>query len=768
MDTATSTLKWSGQFSISTSSKSSKLNGDKIVLPPSALEALLAAAPIVSLPEGHGRAITSNFDPFNPYSYAAELAARENFADRQHQLPHPLTFRIVNPENGRVVYAGIREFSAEEGEVLLSPFLKMTLGLAEMQQDLTKVGVQGGDVDMADVREESSDMPKVTIHVKEVPKGTYVRLRPLEAGYDAEDWKSLLERYLRDNFTTLTRDEILSVRSGPSETFRFLVDKFTPEGDAVCIIDTDLEVDIEALNEEQARETLKQKLEKSQHAPGSEQGSSVGGSLSQRQEFHGRVLPGEYVDFELQEWPQDHRLDLSLEILQDDAELDLFASPFSAYQRSKPREDEHVFGNFDSIPSKRIKISHSNVELENAEKIYVSVHGWSDPKSNQGKSPTPVAPIPFSIRVNSEPTPSQEQTTGEEIPSAEDVICKNCQQAVPKRTLPLHEAFCYRNNVLCPECKQVFQKRSENWQNHWHCPYDTSHGNTAFSRRKHDLVYHPNSPYFCPSCEDQSSNFPTLPSLAQHRTHSCPSKLILCQFCHLLVPQRGSEDPAFEDPEVLLSGLTPHELNDGARTTECHVCNRIIRLRDMKTHLRHHDLDRLSRALPQVCINPQCGHSIPDREKEITEREHFGLCGTCFGPLYVTNYDPEGKALRRRIERKLLQQLTGGCGKPWCRGFCRTARKNSSGNDTPLSAKDALPMIQPIMEKLNAGKEVGIPFCVDEGSQKRRVAAEVLSAEGQGGYALEWWIRALEENHGDVDSARTWLEARAPKIGETK
>ena len=41
------------------------------------------------------------------------------------------------------------------------------------------------------------------------------------------------------------------------EEFRFLIDGFKPDANGVCIVDTDLEVDIEALNEEQARETLK-------------------------------------------------------------------------------------------------------------------------------------------------------------------------------------------------------------------------------------------------------------------------------------------------------------------------------------------------------------------------------------------------------------------------------------------------------------------------------------------------------------------------------
>ena len=38
-----------------------------------------------------------------------------------------------------------------------------------------------------------STAQSVTVHSKQLPKGTFVKLRPLEAGYDPEDWKALLE-----------------------------------------------------------------------------------------------------------------------------------------------------------------------------------------------------------------------------------------------------------------------------------------------------------------------------------------------------------------------------------------------------------------------------------------------------------------------------------------------------------------------------------------------------------------------------------------------
>ena len=751
-------MKWSSQFIVAPPSHTPKLHGDKIILPPSALEALLAAAPIVSLLNGGPQPHISTFDPFNPYTYAAERLAREQLADRQQQLPHPLTFRIVNPGNGRVVHAGIREFSAAEDEAGLSPFLRDALGLSD-PPTAAHIPQTNGDTEMSDV--SSVKVEKVTIHAKQLPKGTYVRLRPLEAGYDVEDWKSLLERHLRDNFTTLTNGEILTVPGGRHEHFRFLVDKFEPEGEGICVVDTDLEVDIEPLNEEQARETLKKRLAKSQRIPGTTEGSSVGGKVTDGVESLGQVLPGEYVDYELKEWDKGQTLVIDLEASEDDDNLEIFVSPFSAKQRSRPRADEYVFGDSSSQASKRLRMSPTNVEMENAESVYISVHSYRDQEVSSVES---LRPIPFSLQLTSTSShPTMESTDGPTPLNPDEVICKNCHQHIPKRTLPLHEAFCYRNNIFCPHCSQVFLKNSISWKSHWHCTHDDSFGNTVASKMKHDSIFHPSQPILCPNCDFLA---PNLPALAHHRTSTCPGKEILCQFCHLVVPQQGPEDPAFSDPEVLLSGLTPHELADGARTTECHLCNKIVRLRDMKTHLRFHDRDRLFRPKPRLCQNRICGRTVRDQDWDRFQREQMGLCGDCFGPLYVASYDPEGTALRRRIERRLLQQLLAGCGKPWCGNaeFCRTARKNGTGFDEVLTAKEALPRVKPVMDLLAKSDSTALRFCVDQAVQQRRLLAEMMAAEGQ--YELEWCTKALEEVHGDLPKAGDWLKDRAPRVGE--
>ncbi|SMY20770.1 unnamed protein product [Zymoseptoria tritici ST99CH_1A5] len=775
-------LTWSTQLALTPSSLTPPLPGDKILLPPSALEALLSAAS--NLSADIVRRDLPAFDPYNSSSYSTYRAAEAQFQDQKQSLPYPLTFRLVNPGNGRVVYAGIREFSAEDGQVGLSSFLRGALGVED--DNAEKVVVDG--------EEKEERGPMITIHAKQLPKGTFVKLRPLEPGYDPDDWKALLEQHLRQNYTTLTNGEVLVVpggraSNGKKEEFRFLIDGFKPEGaDAVCVVDTDLEVDIEALNEDQARETMKRIAAKMTKMPGSEEGSSAGGEMDLFKAQEGQVLPGEYVDYQLPSWNRTQPLEIELEAEDGVEDVNLLISPFSPTQQSKPRIDGYVFAELEGRPTKRIRLDPSNVELETAEALNIAVYGFA-PEETQtnghAANGTTHVPRHFTLRARhpdpKEPSLITPQTS--DIPPNEgDVRCKNCTQWVPSRTLMLHENFCLRNNLLCPKgCGQVFQKRSPEFTSHWHCPHDSSYGNTPTSHLQHDTFFHPSSVLRCPDCST-SETFSTLPTLAHHRTSTCPGKSILCRFCHLVVPQEG--DPDVPNAEALLSDMTPHELADGARTTECHLCNKIVRLRDMDIHLKNHDLDRYSRPPPIVCRNVNCGRTLDTCSHSGDTRagtkmgqgpgNDVGLCSVCFGPLYVSMYDPENKALKRRVERRYLQQLGTGCGKTWCNNeFCKTGR-TSKGIGAAVSTKDAIPMVKPFLDGLlqPAGQgQTGLHFCVNEQSQKRRGMAELLAAEdggpmGKGGFSLEWCVGALEAEKGHLGEARGWLRNWAVERGE--
>lgn len=736
-------LKWSALYSVTPPHRSTtKLRGDKIRLPASALEGILAAVPTT--------ATSQDFDSTTPlfrsrYNPSRSFPAIDDDSqNRNRELPYPLTFRLVNPQNGRVIHSGILEFSAEENEVVLSPFLLRSLGIADSDFET----------------DDQSASPRVTVHAVQLPKGTYVRLRPLEPGYDTEDWKALLERYLGTNFTTLTVGEPLPVHGRPDEVFQFLVDKVRPEGKAICVVDTDLEVDIEPLDEEQAQESERRRREKL-----NTKALAKGGEIKIGQHVQGDTIVGQYVDYELREWDHSQMLDIELNA-EETADIDIFVSPFSTRQRARPRLEEHVLGDMSSELPKHIRIQPTNVELLHAEAIYISIFAHQAEEGTKDEPRT----WSFSLRAgglaNGQDAVAAE-TDSQNIEHTDEEQCKNCHQWVPKRTLILHENFCLRNNVQCPKCHRVFQKRSAEWQNHWHCPHDEAHGNDEHSKTKHDSIFH--TEQTCDRCHYNARN---TPDLAQHRTTICPEKLILCQFCHLVVPQKGDSDPDVLDPEVLLTGLTPHEYVDGTRTTECHLCNRIVRLRDMNTHLRHHDLDRLSRPPPRICNNANCGTTLEDPIKKgvRTASNPLGLCNLCFGPLYVDVYDPEGKALRRRIERRYLTQMLSGCGKLWCRNeYCKTGRSNLGINS--VSGKDALALVKPLIDAVHipvlgekTENTAPLYFCTDENSQTRRKLATLLALDA--GYDLGWCVAAVQEAGGDVAKAQDWLKNWAPKMGE--
>ncbi|KAH8170282.1 ubiquitin fusion degradation protein UFD1 domain-containing protein [Sarocladium implicatum] len=713
-------LKWQETFDVlpQTALSPNQLQGDKILLPQSALEELLSAASTLST-----QAVLRNGD--------------------QVALPSPLTFRLTNIQTRKNFYAGILEFSAPAGTVAVSPLIFDALGLDK----------SSGSTD-----ESVSRLPQISVQICHLSKGHYVRLRPLEAGYDVDDWKALLERQLRNGYTTLTNGSTLSVQGLRNDRFQFLVDKLTPDEPAVCVVDTDIEVDIEALDEEQARETLRRLVERNGTPSGHD--TPAGGELSIWKPATGEVQLGSYVDYTLPSWDRSNPFTVSLTLVGggDADALDLFVSPKSTRQRAAPRRNEHVFGSFapaiDGVKS--LLLDPSDTAMENAESLMISINGYKPIPDAQPRA------IPFSVRIQPA-ADAVAQSSAASAPSADDTQCSNCLQWVPARSIMLHENFCLRNNIRCPQCDAVFKKGDPEFDNHWHCDLDSASGNSAESRRKHDDIFHTTR-----ECSGCSFTTNSIPDLARHRTTVCPAKLILCRFCHLEVPQEG--DPFNPSPEVVLSGLTAHELADGARTTNCHLCQKIVRLRDMDMHMKHHELDKTKREAPPTCRNINCGRTLhgvgpkgqvrsatPQGEEV---RANLGLCAACFGPLYVSMHDPEGKALRRRIERRYLGQLMTGCGKGHCANeWCRTGRSNTGLEAKPSSAAGVLPLVKPLLAAA-AGNDLPMYFCVDETSHKQRIAANMVAAEGV--WDMEWALAAAESEGGDPSRMRDWLQAWAP------
>lgn len=804
---------------------SPRLTGDKILLPQRTLEALLASASAAhaaaaAAASSRGRNRGGGGESWEGWREEGNaggggggsgVGGQEYGGGRGGEalLPHPITFKVFNPVNSRYTHAVPLEFSGEEGEVGVSPALGEILGLAAAAESTPS---SSGGVDSTSQSRSRSPAPvpaQLTVMFKALPKGRYVRLRPLEAGYDEEDWKALLERELRIGYSTLTVGEILSVGRGKGggdglgagEKYKFLIDRLLPEGsEGVTVVDTDMEVEMQPLSEEQARETLQKRLARKNGGGvgrGKGGGKAKGGKVGVGEVVEGGVRRGEYIDFRLEKW--DRRKGVAVELVVGEGAggdegvggmLDLLVST-SRYTGAGgdgaapgPREDEYVWGDLGNQSVKRVAIGPGNVELlplseelaeasgegeHGVEYLSITVHGYAPPGDEASDAETP-----FRLRISQDPDdldiPDSPTTPPQATPGPTEKLCTNCHQAIPQRTYPLHTAFCHRNNIPCPHhppCAAIFHRNTPHLtKTHWHCPHCPAKANDGLSPaglQKHISTQH--TPRACPSCAHPAP-LPSLPALAHHRTTTCPAKPILCRFCHLLVPQ---DAPSPTTPQHILTTLTPHEHTCGSRTTDCPLCARPVKLSALHAHLRNHTLARLSRPAPRPCANLLCarlgGTANP-----------LGLCAICFGPMYVAD-DPAGVHLRRRVERRLLAQGVSGCRRGYCRnGWCATGRANLGvGAFEGGMGGVRRGVVEGVFERWDAGGGgagggnglgLGLRLCVDEANQRRRGLVEGVCLEE--GYGVEWGVQALEELGGgaDEEGVRRWLGRYGVREGE--
>src|SRR2546423_1228463 len=481
---------------------------DKVLLPPSALEQLLSSL------------------PFNT------------------DLPQPLTFRITNPQTSHFTHVGVREFSAPESSIGIPSWILESL-----------------EIDPQDT---------ITISIRSLPKATRVKLRPLEAGYIEDDWKALLESQLRTH-TTLTKGEILSIRAGVNNTFRFLIDELEP-ADAVNLIDTDVSAEIEEMSEDNARHTQDQRIKAAKRKNAETTDIKIDQAVS------GIIAKGEYLYFRVKEWDKQRNLEI---MLQGEGDSDLLLSTSEDW---KPKVDLHLWSDISGEPTKRINLSASNIELSGATILQIGIYGSTD--------------ATFSLKVQQPTHPTTAVATEEAKPNAHApgfTECQNCLSWVPERSLVLHQNFCLRNNFRCPRCNLTIPKKDQ--QSHWHCSQCSAHGTSSYSLQKHQSTHH--TPHSC-LC---SATLPSLPSLAFHRATSCPLKLVKCRFCQTFKEQGDLSSLSAQD---MLSGLTAHEADCGSRTLECHVCGRRLRLKEMSVHQLLHENERKHRPEPKNCRNLNC------------------------------------------------------------------------------------------------------------------------------------------------------------------
>jgi hypothetical protein len=696
----------------------SNLTGDKISLPPSALDAILQAS-------------------VGPLAFSMAQSAN---------LPHPLIFVLTNTSTQRKIYAGVRQFSSEEDTVEIPLWMYESLGL---QQD-------------------SSLEVKVTT----LPKADHLKLAPLSADYiDIPDVRSLLENFLRrEGFTTLTVGETLQVKTS-AHTYPFLVVDAIPEGlGGVCVIDVEPSVDIAPLDEEIAKDAVSKKmglngtrskvieLTWQSHDLETESANIIYSSnLTHSQEYSFPTFPTTpYYNITL---TGDAELYVALE--------DEVLSPLDFLQCSIDLiSPKHLFINCfpgdDQVAP--ITPSHAAIDLtQSVTKTWAShVHVLLVPHDNA------------KITLEIHPTDSSEPTLPIELKEEHDVDsaqCDNCKQWIPKRTLAMHSAFCTRNNIPCDVCGKVLNKKEKDA--HWHCPkcdfttqdedlsIRTWHGEKMHTEMECECLVDPHDVGF------GHHRFSGLLELVHHKRFQCPERVVTCRFCHLKV-RAG--------PQIVTrtgEHVGEHEESCGSRTVKCDACGVPIRLKEVVTHGKIHQLEKERRkehvasgkGLGKLCSNQMCGRFIPiDYPGNILE-----ACRSCFGPFWIPTQDVGHQKLIQRLIATYHAQLTRsaanvcpaqqGCKNPWCSSSRCYQGPMLNANDAAIKALE-------LAKQSSVMKGPGMMWLcqADVKSQDRRMLAREIKQ--MGGWKEEVVVKALAEIERDrgemghdrlIDTAVSWL-----------
>ncbi|XP_020527714.1 ubiquitin fusion degradation protein 1 homolog [Amborella trichopoda] len=130
-------------------------------------------------------------------------------------MEYPMLFELWNPSTEHVAYCGVLEFTAEEGELYMPNWMMENMHLQEGDYVEVKNGT--------------------------LRKGTYVKLQPHTNEFlDISNLKAILETTLR-SFTCLTTGDRIMLGFNNKKYYINIVE--TRPTPAVCIIDTDCEVD---------------------------------------------------------------------------------------------------------------------------------------------------------------------------------------------------------------------------------------------------------------------------------------------------------------------------------------------------------------------------------------------------------------------------------------------------------------------------------------------------------------------------------------------
>ncbi|KAG5359152.1 Ubiquitin fusion degradation protein 1-like protein [Yarrowia sp. C11] len=552
-----------------------------------------------------------------------------------------------------------------------------TVGVKEFTAEPGTVGVPQVVLDNLNTNEG------VTVDVsvsRDTPLATDMTLKPLDQ-YQVDNYEALLEAALRANYTALTVGQNIVIRnpSDASRDLEFVVDSLSPAS-TVCIVDTDVNLDV--------------------LVP-----VGVGSEKSASEKSASADISS--LDFSSIS---------SLPFSSGPTKAKISLEKFTHVSVSSSRAFVGV--SQDTSPFSFIwsTLEAGSVDIPASNPFGQELYIW-----NEGE-----------MKVDNHVVEVEDAEMSDDGPP-DTTKCPTCNSYIPNQSYTLHSNFCARNNTPCEHfdvCGHVFKRGDGTRETHWHCEHCDQFGNSLESRETH-VHYSHTEPEPC-VCGFQTSNYT---SLALHKHTECPLSLHECRFCHLRVPRDVAS------ARDLISGYSGHESSCGAKTTDCHVCKKPVRLRDLLSHQKLHTLATRDKIAPELCSNTLCIRSRGNNSLE--------LCDTCFGPLYSSVNDPTGSRLKSRVERRYVLQLTKGCGKSSCR--------NSYCVSSGLLAKPSMAQVMALIKEISAPT-----FCVDEKTTKRKNFVDFQAENSQ--YSREWLSVAIEENKGNEQEAVKWLEYNAPKV----
>lgn len=615
------------------------------------------------------------------------------------EFPSPLIFKVSTGDD-KSCFVGVREFSSVDEYIILPNTIQEKLGVSLATEEI------------------SINLELAT----NIPKGTSLVLKPLDLNYGISNWKFFLEAKLTIEYTTLTQDDILYIEDN-GKVYKLLIDTLEPAS-TISIVDTEIELSIEPLNDEHAKSIQENNLNNNNEIIELVEPLKILSLEPQSEDYKIKVPVNKHGDLVIQLLIKDQEFDNHF--------IDIFASndifvdkqgfKWSTLDNSKTVRREGI-----------VQLVINCNEFQDVEYIYMVPFLWTTKTI-------------FTVQVGEKINGIQEEE--EIIDDQVESFCSNCHAKVSKQTLFLHENFCLRNNVRCDKgCGKIFHKRIP--ETHWHCPNCNEFGDSPELLQHHNDIYH--TEYGCKDC---GANFKNFIDCSNHRANECDFKLHECRFCHLIVP-RGKT--TLMDS---FNQLSNHESGCSSKTIDCDKCGKPVKLINYESHMKLHELNRISKPEPVKCANVNC--------VKTGKLNDFQLCDICFGPSFSNVYDVDNSKLQSRFERRYVIQLSRGCGTSWCKNAnCKSSglSKFSSMADIINHVKNDLLVKIP---NLPCTKNLKLEspsyyFCVDGSTTKKKLLLEWIFEEGQ--FSFNWCCEAVN-HYTEEQAAKKWLQENGVAINE--